>query len=357
MITMASEDSNDITQLASRLVRQQGIDVIVTVQPVKGGRNNRAFRVTGPDCSWLLKQYFQDHQSQRDRCASEWDWSQFCWQRGVTWGPQPLIRDEKNLATLFEFIEGRHLRKGEVSDDHVEQAAQFVAEVNRHRGHPLARNLSDAAEACFSIKDHVNCVDRRINRLSSLPVTDPIDAQLQEWLRSSLIPAWGLIAEKLRSSVEPDQYENSILQSEHCLSPSDFGFHNALMTATGRVRFFDFEYAGWDDPAKLICDFFWQQDLPAPRESMHHLVEALSTPHSRSELEYRVKLLFPLFGVKWCCLLLNEFVREDRLRREFAQSMPISDNRRAQQLERANHLLLTVHDEFDSSRTTPHHPS
>ena len=40
------------------------------------------------------------------------------------------------------------------------------------------------------------------------------------------------------------------------ISPSDFGFHNALRTNTGPV-FFDFEFSGWDDPAKTIIDFFF----------------------------------------------------------------------------------------------------
>ncbi len=342
VITMPSEILTDITELASHLLQRRGIDLITKVEPVAGGRNNRAYRVTGPACSWLLKQYFRDSQGLRDRCASEWEWSHFCWQRGVTWGPEPLAHDEKNHAALFEFIEGRRLQKDEVADNHVEQAAQFVAEVNLHRNHPSATNLSDAAEACFSLKEHIACVDRRVDRLCSLSMTDETDTQLQDWLRSSLLPAWEVIVETLRSSVDPEQYENLILPSDRCLSPSDFGFHNALITPTGRLRFFDFEYAGWDDPAKLICDFFWQQDLPAPRHSMNHLVEVLSLPHSKFELERRVKLLFPVYAVKWCCLLLNEFVREDRLRREFSQSSPISDTRRTQQLERAKHLLRTV---------------
>jgi thiamine kinase-like enzyme len=341
---MPNEDLTNIAKLASLMLRQQGIDVLVKVEQVTGGRNNRAFRVMGSDSSWLLKQYFQGSQGMRDRCATEWDWSQFCWQRGVTWGPEPLERDEKHHATLFEFIEGRRLQKDEVNDSHVEQAAQFVAEVNLHRGHPLATSLPVAAEACFSYEDHVACVDRRINRLTALPVTSAIDKQLQDWLQSSLVPAWGQIVETLRSAVDPEDYQTTMLRSEHCLSPSDFGFHNALITSTGRIRFFDFEYAGWDDPAKLICDFFWQQDLPAPRESMHRLVEVLSAPDTRFELKNRVKLLFPLFGAKWCCLLLNEFVREDRLRREFAQSTRISESGRAHQLELAKQLLLTIND-------------
>ena len=215
VITMTNEDLSEISELATYLLRQRGIDLLAKIEPVTGGRNNRAFRVNGQNSSWLLKLYFRDRQGRRNRCGSEWEWSQFCWQRGVTWGPEPLARDEKNLATLFEFIEGRHLRKDEVADAHVVQAAQFVAEVNLHRSHPLARNLPDAAEACDSYKDHVACVDRRINRLSSLPVTDECNTQLHDWLRSSLEPAWELIVKQLRSSVDPEQYQTPILRSGH----------------------------------------------------------------------------------------------------------------------------------------------
>ena len=52
---------------------------------------------------------------------------------------------------------------------------------------------------------------------------------------------------------------------DRCLSPSDFGFHNALQSAA-RLSFIDFEYAGWDDPAKLVCDFFCQPAVPVPQE-------------------------------------------------------------------------------------------
>ena len=38
------------------------------------------------------------------------------------------------------------------------------------------------------------------------------------------------------------------------LSPSDFGFHNALLEADGRLTFVDFEYFGWDDPVKIVAD-------------------------------------------------------------------------------------------------------
>ena len=47
-------------------------------------------------------------------------------------------------------------------------------------------------------------------------------------------------------------------EEELILSPSDFGFHNTLLASDGALKFFDFEYAGWDDPAKTAADFLRQ---------------------------------------------------------------------------------------------------
>ena len=48
---------------------------------------------------------------------------------------------------------------------------------------------------------------------------------------------------------------------------------NALLAASDKkLRFLDFEYAGWDDPAKLIGDFFCQPAIPAPHSEFERFV-------------------------------------------------------------------------------------
>ena len=64
-----------------------------------------------------------------------------------------------------------------------------------------------------------------------------------------------------------------VAKEEKSLSPSDFGFHNMLIDKNGRLRFIDFEYAGWDDPAKIICDFFCQPKFPVPMNWMDSFIE------------------------------------------------------------------------------------
>ena len=323
------------------------------IEPLTGGRNNRTYLVrskspaTGDEAKWLLKHYFQDAGNGRDRAGTEWDWATFCWNRGVNWGPQPFARESSCHASLFEFLEGRRLRPDELDETDIKQAATFVTEVNQYRSHPTAMLLSTAAEACFSLDEHLACVDRRIQRLTALPATDELEHSLHQFLTDSLIPAWRGITDQLRSRVAAEVLSATLPQQGRCLSPSDFGFHNALKDDEGRLRFFDFEYAGWDDPAKLICDFFWQQQVPVPRKFLPLLTSHFEHLDDKATdgglpLEIRVEHLFPVYGIKWCCLVLNEFLTEDRRRREFSQATPIAETRRAEQLEHAKQLLRSV---------------
>ena len=47
----------------------------------------------------------------------------------------------------------------------------------------------------------------------------------------------------------------NLQRKDLCVSPSDFGFQNTLISKN-IVYFIDFEYAGLDDPVKCILDFF-----------------------------------------------------------------------------------------------------
>ncbi len=106
--------------------------------------------------------------------------------------------------------------------------------------------------------------------------------------------------------------------ADRCLSAIRLWFSQRVDDARG-LKFLDFEYAGWDDPAKLACDFFCQPAVPAPHEYFADFVAVLtaglSDPTMHAE---RIELLLPVYQVKWCCILLNEFLPIDGRRRQFA---------------------------------------
>ena len=134
-------------------------------------------------------------------------------------------------------------------------------------------------------------------------------------------------------------------QSERCLSSSDFGYHNAIETRDGELRFVDFEYAGWDDPAKLVCDFFHQVQVPVPKSHFERFSLSICRLFERPEiLRRRIELLMPVFGIKWCCIVLNEFLPTSAERRSFSGGPDRADERerKARQLEKSRELLASL---------------
>jgi hypothetical protein len=124
------------------------------------------------------------------------------------------------------------------------------------------------------------------------------------------------------------------------VSPSDFGFHNALLEFDDRVRFLDFEYAGWDDPAKLICDFFCQPAVPVPPRFFEPFTQAIAACYPHPEMVIgRTRLLMPVYRVKWVCIRLNEFLPTGNRRRQFSLDAEQVDTRRTLQLDAARVAL------------------
>ena len=107
----------------------------------------------------------------------------------------------------------------------------------------------------------------------------------------------------------PD-FNKELEPEEKIISPSDFGLHNAKLCKDGKLAFFDFEYAGWDDPAKTMADFFAQPRFPAPFEEVDNLLSTFSEIFSSSVMKRllsRLPLVNRIIRLKWCYIFLNDF--------------------------------------------------
>jgi thiamine kinase-like enzyme len=73
-----------------------------------------------------------------------------------------------------------------------------------------------------------------------------------------LRPLWDQIKERTFDITHSKhvEIEKELDPGDRRLSPSDFGFHNIIVISDWMLKFIHFEYAGWDDPAKMVCDFF-----------------------------------------------------------------------------------------------------
>jgi hypothetical protein len=236
--------------------------------------------------------------------------------------PEPLAWDETNRLGAFALIEGARIEQASSSD--IEAALDFFTQLNTARDQ--ANTILPAAETCQTLAEHLATVQKRVDRLAGISDTDPTNAEARCFVRDTLQPAWQNILHypALQAALADDQIDSA--QLPRCISPSDFGFHNALRQADGSLVFFDFEYAGWDDPAKLVCDFFCQPAVPAPADCYNAFVGRVATAlgcTSSDALAKRCRLLLPVYQLKWCTIMLNEFLPAGSHRRRFSGTTDI----------------------------------
>jgi hypothetical protein len=341
---MATLSMGELFDLTAALSRQAGRAPPQHLTPLAGGKNNRVFRVSLADGGTLvLKSYFYNALDPRDRLGAEWEFVSYAWARGVRNLPQPIARDPKFRLGLYAFVAGRKLAIAEIDNRHIAAAADFVIEINRAPRQPM--KLAPGSEACFSLQQHIDTVERRTARLTALD-PEPEDRDLVEsFVRSRLIPAWRAVKSRLESAIARSGFDagDILAPDDIIISPSDFGFHNALFDGvTGRLTFIDFEYAGRDDPAKLICDFFCQPEIPAPAKAFETFVDqalaglSLASPHPD-----RCRMLLDLYHIKWACIILNQFMPLGAARRAFAEHETGPD-RGVRQIARAEAQLAGI---------------
>lgn len=306
--------------LASQLAESAGRGTVRNLARLAGGKNNQVFRVeTDAGTPLVLKRYFTDPRDPRDRLRAEWEFLQHAWSRGIRAIPEPLARDAAMHAGLYSFAGGRKLLPAELKPAHIDAAIDFMLTVNV----PPRAPLSPASEACFTLAEHIATVERRVTRLGTLDPDAPHLGEAQSFVSTRLLPAWDAVKTRLATDARAAglSMDEPINDGDRCLSPSDFGFHNALVDESGRVTFLDFEYAGSDDPAKLASDFFCQPEIPVPLDYHATFIARMADGFGLDDRgRARCGILLDAYRIKWTCIILNDFLPLGAARRAFADA-------------------------------------
>lgn len=328
-----------------KLLAQVGQTGSFDLTAVTGGGNNRVYRIDGAFGSFALKQYFRHPADPRDRLHAEYSFLRYAWTCGVRCIPEPFAVDRETGLGLYQWLDGRKATLADVDDRAIERAIALVRQLNRPGTISQAKELPIASEACFSVAQHVRCVDRRLDNLQSIEPLSDWHCEARRWVSEDVFAAWRQLRNSAYQQFQTEGIELDweIPQENRCVSPSDFGFHNAMIDPAGTLLFIDFEYAGWDDPAKFVCDFFCQVAVPVSVRYFERFMESILTSSPDAERETtRIRLLLPIYRMKWCCILLNEFLPAGSARRTFAGGEADLERRYRLQLEKARQLLQAI---------------
>jgi hypothetical protein len=336
----------DALAIGRALAREAGLAEATTAAQLAGGRNNRVFALELADGGRVvLKIYFRHPGDTRDRLSAEWNFLQHASAFAPGRTAFPLARDSEAGAALYSFVEGRPFEAKDVDETAVRAAAEFVRLVATPG---RADALAPASEACFSIAEHLATVERRVARLAGLDAAGPLGGEAREVVDGALTPTWRVVRKKAETDCAASRLDPAaaVTSTDIIASPSDFGFHNAILTTDGPV-FIDFEYAGSDDPAKLVCDFFCQPQLPVGADLHEVFIAGALDPLGLSAHRTRARILLNAYRVKWIAIMLNEFMPIDEARRVFSRADDQAA-RRARQLDAVRARLAEIHANLDT---------
>lgn len=307
-----------------------------------GGGNNRVFKLEfGSGKPLIYKQYFQHPNDPRPRLETEFSFLQHAWDLGIRNIPEPLQINRFANAALYSFLDGRTVESCDVDDSLIQEKVAFFLALNQKK--QSGAHLRIASESCFSLEEYLKVVGGRISRLYDMPVGSSIEKEAADFFQNELTPKWKRIEEWVcKTALHSGLSLNSkIPPEERCISPSDFGFHNALILSDKRAAFIDFEYAGWDDACKTVCDLFCQPKVPIPESYFLPISQAFaSVTANAEECLKRIEMIRPVMQIKWCCILLNTFTQVGKSRRLFSESEEVKNQEK--QLHAAKQLLNQI---------------
>ncbi|MBE9116878.1 aminoglycoside phosphotransferase family protein [Lusitaniella coriacea LEGE 07157] len=319
---------------------------------VSGGKNSQVYRLRNDaDEQYALKLYFRHHLDRRNRLETEFTSLQLFEENGIKSVPKAFLRNQEQGWALYEYIEGDAIDSSEIRESDINALVQFLINLKNLKKLPQCQHLSPASEACFSVSAIANNLEQRLYRLTSLEEKKGQYEELECFLTKDFIPFLEQLIEWSKSRLQQSNtsFEKEINAVKRTLSPSDFGFHNALRCNDGKLVFLDFEYFGWDDPAKMISDFLLHPARILDYSLKQQFFEQIQLGfEDHKDLTKRVEIVYPLFGLKWCLIFLNEFIPEHLLRRGFADVNPMDKSKRqAEQLAKSKQMLNKIASEYE----------
>ena len=328
-------DNERVRHIAGELAGTEILDMAV----MQGGGNNRLYRITTSRAGYALKFYLRQAGDPRDRLGAEV--TALTLLNGVD-APRLIAVDRKNCCTLQEWVSG--VAVGPVTRADMDAALALVGRLWQIRQEPAMPTCPPAADASLSGAALSGQVQARLLRLRAVQGEYP---DLGHFLGEELTPFWEktVVAIQIHYQQARVDFASELPAAHRLLSPSDFGFHNALRTANNRLVFLDYEYFGWDDPAKLAGDFFLHPGMQLSCAERIPFIQGLAQliPNDTTFL-WRIKTLLPLFGLCWCLIILNEFLPDGWQRRAFAARRENRDIALARQLQKAQQLLGALRD-------------
>ena len=292
---------SEVMNMANKIGNQSEVENIVKL---KGRGNSAIYKLHFFDGSKAALKMYPEI-TYHDRLRSEFESTKIFRELKINNVQIPISFDIDLSVATYEWIEGTSVSNYGVNE--LKAALSFLNDINQNSTADQFKFFPMAADACPKGLDIENQIKRRLLQFDNATKNY---IELERFLKDDFEPLMSEII-SWSQAIWPSScgYKKPIDKSELILSPSDFGFHNAIYSQKKSLIFHDFEYFGWDDPVKLISDFSHHAAMDLSEELEQLWFSGASEIYGENLLG-RLRAAWPLYGLNWCLIILNEFKDE-----------------------------------------------
>ena len=329
---LGSWNLEEVKTMANLVVKKSKVE---SIEKLKGRGNSAIYKIYLSNTNKLaLKMY--PEVSYHDRLKSEFLSTKIFKELNFINVQTPESFNSNLGIATYDWIEGEKVLSYGVEE--INAALAFLKTLHQNTKAAQFKEFPMAADACPMGLDIERQIKRRLLQFDKF--TDKYN-ELEKFLKNDFKPLFDEIITWSKSSWPSiPGYKIPIITNELILSPSDFGFHNALRSKDNKLIFHDFEYFGWDDPVKLISDFSHHAAMNLSYDDEQLWFSGVSAIYGKHLLE-RLIAAWPLYGLNWCLIILNEFKDEVWNRRCIADESKshLRDEHLATQLAKSKNKL------------------
>tara|TARA_B100001250_G_C19764080_1_gene773856 strand:- start:25 stop:1509 length:1485 start_codon:yes stop_codon:yes gene_type:complete len=255
------------------------------------GKNNKCFSIKNN--SIFVKQFCSNKFS--DSYQKELKLSNFLNNNKINEIPKIINFSNKRKVVKYQFIHNTLLKK--INKETILKNFRFIKKINKLKY--TKENFEYASEFCKNPNKYYKEIYIRISKYKKTLFYKK-NKRFKNLINS--------IEQKFLKLKNANYFVNfyNLKKKDLILSPCDFHIKNMIFNK--KIYYFDFEYSGLDDPAKLYSVYFLQ---PENHVNINLFLSTINKilffKKNNSLIKMRIIYLLPIIYLRWSLIILNEF--------------------------------------------------
>lgn len=287
-------ENNEVINLANLIIPNN----IISVNRISLGKNSAVFKL-GLENGNFLKFKIYPVDDKHDRINSEFYSTKILSDFGFDSIPKPFYYDKELGIAAYQWLDGEIITEYNIDD--ITKCSNFINDLFKIKLENRFSKIGLASAACISGKGIEDQLYQRIGFFKNIK-----NKELSTFILDEFVPTMNYFLENAKNNWNFNySFDENLPFEELTLSPSDFGFHNIIKN-NNNLCYIDFEYFGYDDPVKLISDFYYHPGMNLNSIQKKHWLKQTFKIFD-IEVFLRANLCRPLYGLIWCLIILNDF--------------------------------------------------